>query len=325
MEQALKQRLVGASVIIALAVIFIPMLFDDSQSNNVPISIDIPKEPDNLKHKIVPLDSNSITNSQSNTDEADEPINTNDVTEIKVKNQDEPKAKIITTETIVDLTEEIKPEIKEPKIKPKVKPKVEVADTKQTTKTPKPPKTTVKNNSSVKDAIYRIKLGAFSQKLNAEKLKAKIIHQGLEAHIEKDTKSGLYKVYSRQYSNRQAAENLNAKIQKLHLNLGKTTLEVINKDDFNDAEAQLGTGWIVQIGIFSNKTNSLKLRDKIRKKGFISFVDEVLNSKNKTNYRVRIGPYATREEADTKKKEIFKTMNLKGLLKPHEKKKVVTK
>ncbi|HFC30152.1 MAG TPA: hypothetical protein ENJ44_03810, partial [Oceanospirillales bacterium] len=102
MEQALKQRLVGASVIIALAVIFIPMLFDDSQSNNVPISIDIPKEPDNLKHKIVPLDSNSITNSQSNTDEADEPINTNDVTKIKVKNQDKPKAKIITTETIVD-------------------------------------------------------------------------------------------------------------------------------------------------------------------------------------------------------------------------------
>lgn len=326
METALKQRLVGASVIIALAVIFIPMFFDDSQNNNKPISIDIPQEPENLKHKIVSL--NSGKTNPNPIEETIQPETSLETIEPKIN----------TTETIIDMTDntsenipviETKPIIKapvkesKPIQKPKQKPKAEDIP-KPKIKENKPVKV-INNGNTTTDSIYRIKLGAFSNKKNAEKLKAQIIHNGLDANIEKDSTSGLYKVYSRQYTTLSAANNLNKKIQKLKLNLGKTTVETITKENNDVIEAQLDTGWIVQIGIFSSKENSLKLRDKIRNKGYICFVDEIITSKNKLNYRVRIGPYATREEAGTQMTGILKSMNLKGLLKPHEKKKVVTK
>lgn len=49
MDQELKQRLIGAAVIIALAVIFVPMLFDGEveQKNNQNISINIPEAGEN--------------------------------------------------------------------------------------------------------------------------------------------------------------------------------------------------------------------------------------------------------------------------------------
>ncbi len=339
METALKQRLVGASVIIALAVIFIPMLFDDSPDNKQPISIDIPQEPDDLKHQVISLE-NKKTSTNSSTSSAQSP-------KIEQQNSSLP-ATIETTETIVDIsqnkhdepdelevTEHVAQEpAKESAIKPAQNPtkepikkaQKETQPAKKVINPKKKPKQKPKIAPKIEgESIYRIKLGAFSQNKNAQKLKAQIIQKGLEAHIEKDEKSNLYKVYSRQYTTLAAAENLNKKIQKLDLKLGKTTVEKISKTENTNIQAQLDTGWIVQIGIFSSKSNALKLRDKIRKKGFISFVDEILNAKNQLNYRVRIGPYATREEADSKKSAIFKAMQLKGLLKPHEKNKVVTK
>ncbi len=46
METTLKQRLIGAAVIIALAVIFVPMILDGSgQRESVAINIDVPPEP----------------------------------------------------------------------------------------------------------------------------------------------------------------------------------------------------------------------------------------------------------------------------------------
>jgi len=49
MDQELKQRLIGASVIIALAVIFVPMLFDAevATKNNQNISVAIPEVVEN--------------------------------------------------------------------------------------------------------------------------------------------------------------------------------------------------------------------------------------------------------------------------------------
>ena len=49
MDQELKQRMIGAGVIIALAVIFVPMLFDGDidEKHNKNISIQIPEEANN--------------------------------------------------------------------------------------------------------------------------------------------------------------------------------------------------------------------------------------------------------------------------------------
>ncbi|MCF6323136.1 MAG: SPOR domain-containing protein [Gammaproteobacteria bacterium] len=76
-------------------------------------------------------------------------------------------------------------------------------------------------------------------------------------------------------------------------------------------------GWTVQVGSFSNEKNARGLRDKIRKNGFTAFVDSV-NVKGKLSHRVRIGPAADKEKANTLKKRLQKEMSLKGLVIWHQ-------
>ena len=55
MEQALKQRLIGAVILISLAVIFVPMFIGGNSQDNDVVSIDIPQPPKELKSRIVAL------------------------------------------------------------------------------------------------------------------------------------------------------------------------------------------------------------------------------------------------------------------------------
>ena len=318
MEPELKQRLVGASVIIALAVIFIPMIFDDTRINqNQTISIEIPDEPTGLKRKVLNIDTTTINDTVEL--DKDEPSDTN--VSVENTNLDVPKKKPVVTkeETIIDLVDNSKIDIEPPEVKKETVKPVEIK--KEIVKN-EIPKGVIKGGLS--DNSYRVKYGVFSEEKNAQQLKAKIINAGYKAVVEKEQNNKVvYKVFSRFFDTKKSAENVSDKIQKLKLNIGKPSIETLSEEEMINSEAMLDTGWIIQIGIFSSKENSIKLRDKIRNKKFVAFVDEMTNSKNQHFYRVRVGPYATRDEAEKIKVNIKKVMNLKGITKPHEKQKVV--
>ncbi len=55
MEQPLKQRLIGATIIIALAVIFVPMLIGEKPSVPETVTIEIPEPPADIGSRILPL------------------------------------------------------------------------------------------------------------------------------------------------------------------------------------------------------------------------------------------------------------------------------
>jgi len=56
MEQKLKERLVGAAVLVAVAVIFIPIIFTDSQETEVILGSNIPEKPETkFNSRIVPV------------------------------------------------------------------------------------------------------------------------------------------------------------------------------------------------------------------------------------------------------------------------------
>ncbi len=317
MDLALKQRLVGASVLIALAVIFLPLLFDGStQEGNQSITIEIPQEPQELTQKVISIDGNTSKEVEEVKKEviADNPPIKKQETIVEIVDNSEPKKPVVIKKE-TPIQEKQKKEDKKIVKAPKEKP--------QTTKPKKAIQPVISNSSEQKDVSYRIKLGVFSEVKNAQKIRAKLIHNGIDAIVEKDAASGLYKVYSKQYINLARTKELNKKIQNLKLKLGKTSIETLNQSASDDAQMLLDTGWIVQIGLFSSQENSLKLRDKIRKKGFVSFVDSITNSSNKKMYRVRVGPFATRDEALSEQQKVKKSMNLKGIVKPHEKQKVV--
>jgi DedD protein len=74
--------------------------------------------------------------------------------------------------------------------------------------------------------------------------------------------------------------------------------------------------WVVQVGSFSQSSNALALRDKLRAKGFTAFVEK-LKSDSGTVYRVRIGPELKREKAEELRKRLKSKLRMKGIVMGH--------
>ena len=74
--------------------------------------------------------------------------------------------------------------------------------------------------------------------------------------------------------------------------------------------------WAVQVGSFSKKANAMQLRDKLRAKGYKAFVEHV-QLPSGSSYRVRIGPYVKRSQAEKIQKSVAGKMKLKGIVVGH--------
>ncbi len=74
--------------------------------------------------------------------------------------------------------------------------------------------------------------------------------------------------------------------------------------------------WALQLGSFSHEKNAEVLRDKLRAKGYASYVD-VLKKPDSTTYRVRIGPELDKMQLKKLKTELFKTEKINGMVVQH--------
>ncbi|MGO1073129.1 SPOR domain-containing protein [Lysobacter sp. CA199] len=81
--------------------------------------------------------------------------------------------------------------------------------------------------------------------------------------------------------------------------------------------AAAGTGFAVQLGAFGNVDEANKLRDRARAAGFSAFVEQVRTDKGTLN-RVRIGPVVNRADADKLKTQVAGKLGIgDALVKPH--------
>jgi len=71
--------------------------------------------------------------------------------------------------------------------------------------------------------------------------------------------------------------------------------------------------WVVQLGSFSNEQNALKLRDRLRAKGYTAFVEPVQGSGGKS-LRVRVGPELERAQAEAIRDKLQKELKIKGIV-----------
>jgi cell division septation protein DedD len=77
-----------------------------------------------------------------------------------------------------------------------------------------------------------------------------------------------------------------------------------------------GVGYAVQLGAFGNAEEAAKLRDRARAAGFSAFVEQVRTDKGTLN-RVRIGPVADRADADRLRGQAASQLGVNGLVRPH--------
>lgn len=82
------------------------------------------------------------------------------------------------------------------------------------------------------------------------------------------------------------------------------------------APAASGVGFAVQLGAFANADEAARLRDRARGAGFSAFVERVQTGSGVLN-RVRIGPVTERAEADRQRARAAGALGVDGLVRPH--------
>ncbi|WP_421570696.1 SPOR domain-containing protein [Stenotrophomonas sp. PD6] len=80
--------------------------------------------------------------------------------------------------------------------------------------------------------------------------------------------------------------------------------------------AASSVGFAVQLGAFGQAAEANALRDKVRAAGFSAFVEQVRTDKGTLN-RVRVGPVANRAEAENLKAQVASKVGVAGMVRPH--------
>ena len=76
------------------------------------------------------------------------------------------------------------------------------------------------------------------------------------------------------------------------------------------------SGFALQLAAFSKPEDAAALRDKLRAAGFSAFTETVATDKGALT-RVRVGPVITRAEADQLKSQVKAKLGLDGIVRPH--------
>lgn len=300
MQPALKTRLLGAAVLIALAVIIVPLFFsgkpggDGSQS----ISLDIPQTPDQAL-KTRTLSVATSPHPPASTAAAGDHLARVDIPS-RVPPEvtpDQSTAQQGVAETDRATTPVTKPaDDKASAAKPKV---ASSDDTKAAEANP--------GRAAV--ANYQINLGAYANKSNAEKLVAKVRKMGYPVHLGDVSIDGkpAARVDVGPFDNRASAERARL---KLHAALPRAPAKLVSAptDQQDNAPAKAlpkhqAGGWAVQVVAYSKRADADRLRDRLRKAGFDSYVDDV-KSGGQTLWRVRVGPMTQHDDAASTAKRI---------------------
>ncbi|MBC8211694.1 MAG: SPOR domain-containing protein [Gammaproteobacteria bacterium] len=79
-----------------------------------------------------------------------------------------------------------------------------------------------------------------------------------------------------------------------------------------------GESWVIQLGSFSDKDKAYSLRDRMKKSSFGPVFTEKFRHNGILSYRVRIGPFISRDSASVIKNKVAAKYNIKGIVMPFE-------
>ncbi|MGN6514034.1 MAG: SPOR domain-containing protein [Lysobacteraceae bacterium] len=80
--------------------------------------------------------------------------------------------------------------------------------------------------------------------------------------------------------------------------------------------AASGTGFAVQLAAYSKPADATALRDRLRAAGFSAFTESVTTDKGALT-RVRVGPVASRADAEQLQAQVKAKLGLDGIVRPH--------
>ncbi len=317
MQPALKTRLIGAAVLVALAVIIVPLFFsgEPGGTGNQSISLDIPQSPDQ--------ELETRTMSVASPPRAGEVGRGADAGDVDTADGDQLARVDIPSRVPRDVgpggsdaadgnaADEVagaagdappvdsgEPQADAPRETDAAKPDSPPADK---------PKASSGGAGQAAKGHFQVSLGAYASKANAEGLVQKVRKLGYPVALTAVKISGkpAARVDAGPFDTRAAAETAR---QKLHAALPRVPVRLVSgatdqtrdaaapkADDTGKAKPRAG-GWAVQLVAYSKQSDANALRDKLRGAGFDGYVDNVKSGGN-TLWRVRVGPQTQRADA----------------------------
>jgi DedD protein len=288
LDIALKQRLVGASVLVALAVIFIPMLLDGPGPDGSSAGR-VPDPPDGrFETRLLPVDPAQATPAAGPSD----PTTSTPV----------PRPTPITrSESKVIPPLPAPMELPEPVIPDSAPADQGLADSIEI--------------PAVSDAgEWIVQLGSFGNAANAARLVDRLNQAGFHGYQEKVAvgDNTLYRVRAGYWSSKDDAAIAGTQIGNT---MGDVDASVRRVTSSTIAAASL-QGWMIQVGSFASRDNALSLRDQLRASGFSALVESV-DDQGRASYRVRVGPEIDRVGAEAVRQRLRDELGLNGIVVTH--------
>ena len=79
-----------------------------------------------------------------------------------------------------------------------------------------------------------------------------------------------------------------------------------------------GDSWVLQVGSFKDKAKALNQRDQLRKSNIAAVFIEQYKSSGNLTYRVRLGPFVSRERTKVAQNKLKAKYNIDGLMMKYE-------
>ncbi len=334
MDKALKQRLVGASILIILAVIILPMLLSgrsdtlkqESRQIELPskpeeLSIETRRFPVGIPNKAATTKTPPIVEPDNGSElELQRPVNT-DVSSVDTQTP-EPALQSgtgdttsHTSDTTLDALEDSQNPVSDDVVKPPVVTSITLKsapdknlDVSQVT------------DSAHNSPRYLVQVASFSSEKNANTLAGQLQADSLPVLMDVvDRPTGrLHRVRLGPYSERSEAD---AVVASLRLKMTDLTPRILDLRPTESAPVSMPSDplvrWVVQVGSFNSSEKAEALVAELRLSGLAAFSEKV-SSANATAYKVRIGPELDRDKAAEMARKVKSDHGLDGFVTTQE-------
>ena len=331
MDKALKRRLVGASVLIILAVIVLPMLLSgrSDRLKHESNQIELPSKPEELSIETrrfpVGIPNKPLPGAKQAAEDAEEALSQESAPGI------DPELASVDTETEMPETQELAADVDnvttsgvEPvEVQAPADTVVKAPEVTSITLTSGKPESlepTQTVEGSKTGSRYLVQVASFSNERNANALADLLKAENLPVLMDVvDRPAGrMYRVRVGPYAKRSEADSL---VSSLSAKMTDLTPRVL--DLRPDESAPVSTPsdplvrWVVQVGSFSQEKSAKDLVAKLRLAGLSAFSEKVSSSAG-TTYKVRIGPELDRDKAAELVRKVKSEHNLDAFVTTQE-------
>lgn len=328
MDPALKQRLVGAAVLVALAVIFVPMLLEAPEPETTPagqLPLEVPPRPD------LPLQTRELPLSLPTPAPAPVAVDPDAVATVDVDSaprvdaldpadRPEPTAPppVASPASAAPPTAAPAPS-QAAAAQPAAPPPAPAASV---TAAPPPAAPAASKPPAPPVAVegrFVVNLGSYGNRGNAEALAKRLEQRGFGIRseaIQLDGKPAL-RLRAGPFRTRADAESAALRLNQAEPGARFSVGELEAAQPLaTPATPRVASGFAVQLGAFKDEAEALALRDRLRKAGFTAYTERA-DSEAGRLWRVRAGPELERSRADALRDRIRQALKLDGLVVAH--------